>query len=899
MMRVTFGVSASSFAANMAVKQNAIDHAQEFPLAAEIAHKCFYVDDCLTGADDPKSALTLQRQLTSLFARGGFLLRKWNSSDPSVLEEIPEELRDTRDVQTISDMNEYTKTLGIEWNISTDEFHLTIAESTPITTVTKRVIVSDVAKVFDVLGWFSPVIVKMKILLQRLWEIKLDWDDPIPDDIYQVWSQWRSELPLLTTMHVPRCYFSSKNAVVSTQLHGFSDASEDAYGGVVFLRVEDSRKKVHTTLVISKTKVSPIKRLSIPRLELCGAQVLTRLLCHAKQILNVPVDSVFAWTDSTVVLGWLSGSPRRFKTFVGNRVSFIIAQLPPERWRHVPGSQNPADCASIGLFPAQLKEHELWWEGPYWLQLEPSMWPEQLSILSETIPEEERSVCLVATTAAIQPIIPVNRYSKFTVLKRVTAWMFRFIKNVCSSTSASSERHPSLTVAELIAAENYWISIVQKESFPEELDLLRAKLPLPKSTRLLPLHPFLDKSQSILRVGGRLSHSKLCYSKMHPIILHGVHPVTKLIVETEHLRLMHAGPTLLSSSLSQRFHIIGLRMPARSVTRQCVTCKRQSVKPSDQLLGQLPAERVTPASTFNKVGVDYAGPFQIKYGHVRKPIVLKAYICLFVCLAVKAVHLELVSDLTAEAFIAALRRFVARRGCPSLIWSDHGTNFVGANRELREFNVFLSSQITQGAISEFCSSHNIEWKYIPERSPHFGGLWESAVKSVKNHLKCIVSPVKLPFEEFITVLTQVEACLNSRPLIPNNSTDDDGIEVLTPGHFLIGKPVTALPDPQISYRAVALLRRWHLCQCLVRHFWQRWENEYLSSMNKLSKWRNVTVGDIVILQESGTVPTKWPLGRVLQTYPGQDNLMQVVTLKTAQGTYKRPVSKIAVLLPVD
>ena len=338
----------------------------------------------------------------------------------------------------------------------------------------------------------------------------------------------------------------------------------------------------------------------------------------------------------------------------------------------------------------------------------------------------------------------------------------------------------------------------------------------------------------------------------------------------------------------------------RSVTRQCVTCKRHCIKPSDQLLGQLPAERVTPASTFDKVSVDYAGPFQIKYGHVRKPTVLKAYICLFVCLAVKAVHLELVSDLTAEAFIAALRQFVARHGCPSLIWSDHGTNFVGANRELREFNVFLSSQIMQGAISEFCSSHNIEWKYIPERSPHFGGLWESAVKSVKNHLKRIVSPVKLTFEEF---LTQIEACLNSRPLIPNNSADDDGIEVLTPGHFLIGKPVTALPDPQISYRAVSLLRRWHLCQCLVHHFCQRWENEYLSSMNKLSKWkypsRNMAIGDIVILQESGTVPTKWPLGRILQTHPGQDNLVRVVTLKTAQGIYKRPVSKIAVLLPVD
>ena len=228
-------------------------------------------------------------------------------------------------------MNEYTKTLGIEWNISTDEFRLTINQS-PLnaTTITKRIIVSDVAKVFDVLGWFSPVTVKMKILLQRLWEAKLDWDDPIPDDLLQIWSQWRSELPLLTTLHVPRCYFSSKKYPMMTQLHGFSDASEDAYSGVVYLRIEDSAKEVHTALVISKTKVSPIKRLSIPRLELCGAQVLAKLLCHAKRILSIPADSTFAWTDSTVVLGWLSGSPRRFKTFVGNRVSSIIDKLPPE-----------------------------------------------------------------------------------------------------------------------------------------------------------------------------------------------------------------------------------------------------------------------------------------------------------------------------------------------------------------------------------------------------------------------------------------------------------------------------------------------------------------------------------------------------------------------------------------
>ena len=210
----------------------------------------------------------------------------------------------------------------------------------------------------------------------------------------------------------------------------------------------------------------------------------------------------------------------------------------------------------------------------------------------------------------------------------------------------------------------------------------------------------------------------------------------------------------MSFYLNRRFHIIGLRKSVRSITRQCVTCKRHSLKPHNQLLGQLPLERVTPASVFEKVGVDYAGPFQIKYGHVRKPTIVKAYIC----------HLELVSDLTTEAFVAALHRFVARHGYPSLIWSDHGTNFVGASREVKQLNTFLCSQQVQGAVSEFCISNNIEWRFIPERAPHFGGLWESAVKSVNLHLSRVVSNVKLSFEEFNTILTQVEACLNSRPL---------------------------------------------------------------------------------------------------------------------------------------
>jgi len=236
------------------------------------------------------------------------------------------------------------------------------------------------------------------------------------------------------------------------------------------------------------------------------------------------------------------------------------------------------------------------------------------------------------------------------------------------------------------------------------------------------------------------------------------------------------------------------------------------------------------------------------------------------------------------------------------MWSDNGTNFVGAANELKALFAFLREKGTQRKISEFCSSQSISWKFIPERAPHFGGLWEAAVKSMKQHLKKVVGETKLTFEECCTVLTQVEACLNSRPLCPLPDSDE-GLEALTPGHFLIGRPLEALPDSSLAYQPNSLLRRWQLCQALVRHFWKRWSNEYMTHLTRFTKWnnpnRNLQVGDLVCLRKEDLFPTKWPLARVVAVHPGKDGLVRVITVKTAKGTYKRPVTKVTLVLSSD
>ena len=899
MTRVTFGVSASSFVANMCVKQNAHNQAHRFPLAAKVVSESFYVDDGLAGADDKETAVRLQKEMDELFSLGGFQLHKWNSNEPDILEHVRPEYRDIKDSHQISDMKESTKTLGLEWRTLPDDFRLTVSQLPISDGLTKRMLIADIARVFDALGWFSPAVIKVKILLQRLWEEGLGWDDPAPSSIQDVWHKWRLELPCLLDRHVPRCYYPKDADIVTLALHGFSDASEDAYAAVVYLQMTDSNQTIHTSLVMSKTKVAPIKRLSIPRLELCGAVLLSKVLARVKEVLGMSMNDVVAWTDSTVVLSWLTGNPRRFKTCVGNRVAEIVDRIPSDRWRHVPGASNPADCASRGLYPSELLQHQLWWEGPTWLKSHSTEWPNHASGQIEPVDNEE--VVSHAVTIKEANIVAISRYSSFEHLQRVIGWIFRFVNN-CRSEKTKRTMTSYLRMPELYQSETHLYRVVQIDHFSAEINRIKSSQPLPKGSCLLPLSPFLD-SHNVLRVGGRQRHSNLPYARMHPVILHAKHHITRLLITSEHKRLLHGGPTLVMSSLCRQFHIIRARQAIRLTTHQCTVCRRWSNKPKPPVQGQLPIERLTPGPVFDATGLDYAGPLYIKYSHTRKPVIIKSYVCVFVSLTVKAVHLELVSDLSTDAFLACLRRFIARRGYPSMIWSDHGSNFVGANRELKEMFEFLEDQTVQQKVSEFCSAKRIQWKFIPQHSPHFGGIWEACVKSFKRHFKRVVGDTKLTYEESHTVLTQIESCLNSRPLVYTESPDEDGIEMLTPGHFLIGQPLMSLPDPSSSYQSVSLIKRWDLCQHLVRHLWKRWSLDYLTTLRQVYKWqyptKNMAVGDVVLLIEDGLIPTKWPLARVIKTYPGKDNVVRVVDIKTSSGTYRRPVHKLAPLFKVE
>jgi hypothetical protein len=585
---------------------------------------------------------------------------------------------------------------------------------------------------------------KAKIIIQKLWSLKLGWD------LHTLWNKFTYQLNLLHQLTIPRkviTFFPHE----LIEFHGFSDASQQGYGAAVYVRVKSTENTYETHLLCAKSRVAPLKTITLPRLKLCGALLLARLFEKVKQSVNLHNARKIFWTDSSIVLAWIKTPPHLLKTFVANRVTEITSLTAASKWRHISGKVNPADILSRGAFPEEIVNNHLWFSGPEFLKLDECMWPKSDRINNIVQNGPETRVAMLTTTRKILPEMPVlTKYSDLNKLQRVMAWVLRFI--------------------------------------------------------------------------------------------HNANPKT----------------------------------------------------------GNLPAHRVQPGRPFQTCGVDYAGPVLIRESRGRgKRALLKSYIAIFVCFTTKAIHIELVTELTTAEFLAALRRFVARRGLPQNIYSDNATNFVGANNELIELKNFFEHKQFKNQVMNQLVNMSIKWHFIPPRSPHMGGLWEINVKSVKQHLKKNLGETKLTYSEMYTVLVQIEACLSSRPLIPI-SNDPNDLEPLTPGHFLVGESLTSIPEYDVSDVPMNRLSRWQLVEQLRSHFWKRWHREYLTQLQQRSKPKGtkntpMEIGTMVLMMEDNAPSLSWNLGRVIELHPGDDGVTRVVTVRTNQGDFKRTARRLCVL----
>ncbi|XP_075157757.1 uncharacterized protein LOC142231024 [Haematobia irritans] len=889
---VTFGVTCAPYLAMRTLLRLADDEEDRFPIGAQCLRECLYVDDALVGANTVEEGRVAQRQLIDILQSAGFELRKWTANDTGLLADIPPEHLLSSSFRCLDDKS-IVKTLGVRWNASGDYFYFVTEKMYMKDKYTKREVLALISRLFDPAGWLAPVIVTAKILMQQMWLDRIDWDDEIKPTTLQRWKGFLSRYNEIDCIKIPR--WVGYSPACDVEYHGFCDSSESAYAAAVYVRVaiED---QIFSNLLVAKTKVAPIKKLSIPRLELCGAVLLAELVEGVISQMKITAASRYLWSDSTIVLAWLKKPPCVWKTFVANRVALILEKVGNISWSHVSTDCNPADLATRGTHPSDLKQNSLWWHGPDWLRSERCFWP-QTKDTWETTQESRRVQAYVARSG--QDIDILERFSTLPRAIRVLAYVFRFFNRVRARKDSSVMAATSkLTAQEVTFVRSRLFLLAQRRSFPDEYMKLSKKQFVASNSPLLSLTPFLDQ-KGIIRANGRLgATTSLTYNERHPIILSHTCRLAKLYVDFIHRLTLHGGHRLVLNTIRLECWILKAKTLIKSHIRNCKECVLYRKQCLGQIMSVLPDTRITCNRPFTNTGVDFAGPFELKSFAGRRCKITKGYVCLFVCFSTKAIHLEAVSDLSTPAFLAAFVRFVSRRGCPNRMYSDNGRNFVGAARKLNSELQLHVKELKDEALNKY-GHQQLSWHFIPPGAPHMGGLWEAGVKSTKMHLKKISGQTRYTFEEFATVLAAIEACLNSRPLTALSSDAED-LSALTPGHFLIGGPILTPAEPEETSSPESLINRWRKVKATQTEFCRRWKKEYLFELNKRNKWKvpqvDLTVGDLVVLRHEPVCPTEWKLGRVIKVYPGPDGQVRVAEVKTQTGIVTRPIHKM-VLLP--
>lgn len=907
---VTYGLKTSSYAATRCLIELAQRFEQELPSAASILKNNTYIDDTLVTNNSEIGLVNDQKQLIHLLSLGGFQLHKWSSNCDDILANVPKDKQYFGDIELQKD-DLSVKALGVNFEMRSDTFKLHTTEKYSVTKNTKREILSYISRFFDPLGLMGPIFVQAKLIMQSLWAENIGWDEVPPDSICQQWIEFEKSLANMQPIHVPRCVRSTNDS--TNQLIGFADASLIAHGCCLYLRVIDTEGKVSMNLLCSKSRINPQKKkLTIPRLELNAALLLARLADKVLTTLRtkISIERTHLFIDSQITLAWINTDISKLNTYVANRTR-VIQELSSQncyQWGYIDTNDNPADCISRGVLPHDLQSHPLWWNGPV------SYHDKNFEFAvagneSVTIPELKTTVdndisvpvvCAVTNNENNNCIFNIlkQKYSDINKMVRVLSYIIRFCKNSKPNSLKCKETY--LCVGELDYALSLLIKSEQQNYYCNEIRSIQSGDQITGS--LKQLHPFLDQD-NILRVGGRLHHASLPYSKKHPIILPKNSIITVLIIRQEHIRLLHAGQRLVLCKLNQKYWLTDGLRTVKKVIHKCVTCFRLKAAATNQLMGSLPADRVNACRPFEKVGIDFAGPISVKLSRIRRSVEGKGYILVIVCFVTKAIHLELASDLTTDTFLACLKRFIARRNLPSDIYCDNASTFRGARTRLGDlYRLYGGDKDHQVQAQSFASERGIRFHFIPSYSPVFGGLWESSVKSVKYHLKRVMGRALLTYEQLNTVLVEIEAVLNSRP-ISAMSADPTDFSYLTPGHFLTNAPLNSYPEQDVSNTPTNSLKFWSICTSIKQTFWKQWKNVYLTTLQNRPKWRsltpNIAVGSLVILRQDNVPPLQWPMARVVKVFPGADGAVRAIEVKTSNGhSHRRSVTKVCVL-PID
>ena len=853
--RVIWGVISAAFMLAYTI----FYHLQKYntPVSKDIS-KNMYVDNLISGTNNEEKAIEYYNETKTIFNAAAMNMCKWSCNDERVMTKIKVE---DRCDDTI------LKVLGVIWNRQLDTISMYRLKGGIGEVVTKREILKVISGIYDPLGLFAPVLLKSKLLLQEVWKLGLNWDDVVPETIEKQWKQNLRELEDLHMLTINRCVVSDVDGNITRyELLTFTDASKRAYSAVVYL-IEYGVNSINTYLIFSKSRLAPVSSdLSIPRLELLSVLIGCRVSKYVAIQLGITDIKRKVFTDSKCVIEWIN-SKNDLKRFVNERVKEIRESN--VNVRYVSSIENPADIPTRGQTVHKLKNNKLWWKGPDWCSRPYNEWPSFNYVLTNEIQQEvkyeEKSkkvlfeTALVATTQPSGPFgINENCYSSHSKLVRVTAWCLRFVNNVRVQKGNSY----FLTAQEIVDASNLWLKYTQKKYFD---DILNALAGGKGHSMISQLGLYID-SNNIIRCAGRFP-----VSQFHPKLLPKDSQYTKLCIIRDHRRLFHVGVAHTLAEVRKEHWILQGRAAVRKIIRQCLICLHWEGGPfKTPKFAKIPdyvlSDNFPP---FAYTGIDYLGPLLVK----DEKRGTKNWICLFTCLNVRAIHLEVIDDMTTDSFLLCLRRFVSRRGTPSLIISDNAPNFKLGNSVI---NRIWKHVVRDVDIQSYVANEGIQWKFITDMAPWKGGFYERLVGLTKRSLRKALGRSKASNQELVTIISECEAIINSRPLTYVDADINSG-HSLTPGHFLslnqkTGYPNIEIRDSNTIDLGTKLIKMWKTGQDQLSNFWNIWLTEYLQVLRERKTYqlkpikgevrRKPNVGETVIIKEEYQPRGKWKLATV-------------------------------------
>ncbi|XP_073810196.1 uncharacterized protein [Danio rerio] len=872
----------------------------------------FYVDDGITSVPTEREAIDLLKRTQTMLSKSSLNLHKVASNSASVMEAFPssERAKDLKDLDFSKDTIPLQHSLGISWNLKTDCFMFKASqECKPFT---RRGILSTVNSLYDPLGFVCPITMQGRALVRELSTIQQDWDTILPLEKESSWKAWISSLAELDQLQIPQAYVpTSVCRAPLCELCIFSDASTLAIAAVAYLRVIDSNGQPHVGFVMGRSKLAPFPAHTVPRLELCAAVLAVELMEFIKGEIDLELHDIHFYTDSRIVLGYIHNVTRRFYMYVANRVARIRKTTEPNQWHYICSEQNPADHATR-FVPAANLPLTNWYSGPEFLR---KCGPVRCNV------DESYGLVQVEEDVEIRPQVKVlatsiteqsldssrfQRFSRWKSLVRAVTTLTRITKSFSQSSPNSPCRKWHLCTktsdVETSQAKSTIIKTVQREVFREEFESLTKNGKISQCSTLLRLDPFVDK-EGLLRVGGRIQCADISDPEKHPLILPSSHHVTDLLIQHYHDQVAHQGWHFTEGAIRRAgLWIVSGKRRISNIIHKCVLCKKLRGKMESQKMSALPPDRLSVDPPFTYTGLDVFGPFTVVTRKTRgHNIENKRWAVIFSCLSSRAVHLEVMESLSASSFICALRRFLAVRGPVKHFRSDRGTNFVGAVKEL---------QIDSGdsELKGFLQNQSCTWTFNAPHSSHMGGVWERMIGIARRILEALLikSATRLTHEVLTTLMAEVMAIMNSRPLTPI-STDASMPQVLSPAMLLTQKASVA-PTPPGNFELGHLHKsQWRQVQMLADSFWKRWKLEYLSTLQSRRKWTeerdNIQEGDVVLLKDGETKRSEWPIGLVTKTVASSDGKVRKVMVKTAkQGAvreYLRPICDVALLLSSD